>query len=83
MLIDRDDRVMNLCEIKFTGGEYELDSEEAAKLRNRIDAVRKDFSYRGNIHLTMITNEGLKKNKYSGMVQSEITLSDLFAPVEN
>ena len=78
MIIDRDDRVMNLCEIKFTGGEYEIDSEESGKLRNRVSALRKDTGYKGNIHLTMITVGGVKRNKYSGIVQSSVTLDDLF-----
>ena len=30
------------------------------------------------IHLTFVTASGLLQNKYSGIVQSEVTLEDLF-----
>ena len=31
-----------------------------------------------SIHLTFITSKGLKHNVYSGIVQNEVTLDDLF-----
>jgi hypothetical protein len=31
------------------------------------------------VHLLMLTTYGLVKNKYSGIVQKEIVLDDLFA----
>ncbi|MDD5788609.1 MAG: hypothetical protein PUD35_07355 [Bacteroidales bacterium] len=31
-----------------------------------------------SIHLTFITSKGLKHNMYSGIVQNEVTLDDLF-----
>lgn len=33
------------------------------------------------VHLTYVTTYGLKRNKHSGIVQSEVTLDDLFGPV--
>ena len=33
---------------------------------------------RSAIHLTFVTTAGLLQNKYSGIVQSEVTLDDLF-----
>ena len=35
MLIDRSDRIINLCEMKFLEGEYEINKEEELKLRTR------------------------------------------------
>jgi len=34
-LIERGDRVVNLCEIKYAGNEYEIDKEYEANLRNK------------------------------------------------
>jgi len=31
-----------------------------------------------DIHLTYVTTYGLKRNKHSGIVKSEVTLDDLF-----
>ncbi len=35
MLIDRADRVMNVCEIKFSRSEFEIDKNYEADLRTR------------------------------------------------
>ena len=78
LVIDRDDRVVNLCEMKFTKGEYEIDADEADRLRNRIEALAKAVGPRGNVHLTLVTAGGLKRNKYSNLAQSVIALDDLF-----
>ena len=77
-MIGRADNVANICEMKFARDEYEIDAEEAAKLRNRIEAFRRETDYRGSIHLTFVTPYGVKRNKYWNMVQSEVTLDDLF-----
>ena len=47
MLIDRDDKVINLCEIKFAQGEYELTETYSKTLQNKLT--------------TFITHSGTKK----------------------
>lgn len=79
LVIDRADRVVNICEMKHSLGEYELTAEEARKLRNRVDAYRREFDFKGNVHLTLVTSGGFSGNKHSGIVQSAVTLDDLFA----
>jgi hypothetical protein len=64
--------------MKFCGGEYEIDAEEAERLRNRIETFRRETGTRGGIHLTFVTPFGVKRNKYWNMVQSEVTLDCLF-----
>ncbi|MDY6416957.1 MAG: ATP-binding protein, partial [Succinivibrio dextrinosolvens] len=63
LLISRRDHVTNLCEIKFSTGEYVIDKDYDLKLRNKIEAFRRDTSYKGTIQLVMITTFGLKKNQ--------------------
>ena len=65
--------------MKFASGEYEIDAEEARKLRNRIEAFRRGTGTKCGIHLTFVTPYGVKRNKYWSLVQSEVTLDDLFA----
>ena len=79
LVISRADNVTNLCEIKFCQGEYEIDAEEAEKLRNRVETFRRETGTKGGIHLTFVTPYGVKRNKYWNLVQSEVTLDDLFA----
>ena len=50
----------------------------AARLRNRKEAFARETGFRGGVHLTFVTPYGVKRNKYWNMVQSEVTLDDLF-----
>lgn len=78
LLIDRNDGVINLCEMKFADSEYALDSTEESKLRNRRSAFRLDTETKKSVHITLVTTYGLRKNSHSGIVQSVVTLNDLF-----
>lgn len=78
LLINRNDNVVNLCEMKFTSTPYSIDKEEEMKLRHRIAALKDTLSPKQTIHLTMITTFGISHGKHSGVVQKEIKMNDLF-----
>ena len=78
LLIDRRDRVVNLCEMKFSLNEYTIDASYDESLRNKIDSFKRETGTRKSLQLTMITTYGVKKNKYSNRIQSEVVLDDLF-----
>lgn len=80
LLIDRADRVVNLCEIKFSVAGFTIDKEYAKKLRNQIGLFSAlDANRRKNIFLTMITTFGVTPNEYQmELVKSEVVLEDLF-----
>ena len=78
MLIDRADRVMNVCEIKFSRNEFEIDKNYDADLRRKVDAVLEYTKNRRNPVMTLITTYGLKYNQYSGRIQKVVTMDDLF-----
>jgi len=78
LIIDRRDRVLNLCEMKFSISEYEITKSYDENLRNKIDVFRRETNCKYSIQTTMITSYGVKKNKYSSMIQSQVTLDDLF-----
>ena len=79
LVIDRADRVINLCEIKFSKYEYEMRQKDVDDLRNKRRAFEIESKTRKNIHLTFISTYGLKRNNYAALVQSEVTMDDLFA----
>ena len=81
LLIDRRDRVINVCEMKFCNETFTIDKDYDAELRHKIEAFRSTTETKSNLMLTMITSYGVKKNKYSGFVQREILMDDLFLPV--
>ena len=79
LLIDRRDGIANLCEMKYSKGEYAIEKDEAIKIRNRVEAFRKVIGEKRTIHVTIITANGLNHNCYWNDIQSEVTLDDLFA----
>jgi hypothetical protein len=80
MLLDRADRVVNVCEIKFTNADFTIDKAYAKSLRNKINLFSGlAANKRKNIFLTMITTFGVTDNEYAKeLVQSEVQLEDLF-----
>ncbi|MEI9959047.1 MAG: ATP-binding protein [Ferruginibacter sp.] len=79
LLIDRADRVINICEIKFYDAPFTITKDYAAKLRTAIARFRNATATKKSLFLTMITTYGVEKNIYaSELVQNEITLDDLF-----
>ena len=79
MLIDRGDHVINVCEMKFSGDEYVITEDENRKLRRRLELFRAATGTKKGLLLTMITSNGVKRNANSAIVNSEVTLDDLFA----
>lgn len=78
LLIDRKDETVNLCEMKYSSGEFAIDKEYEEKLRDKVRIFSEETKTRKSIILTMATVYGLKKNSHSGIVQKEIVLEDLF-----
>ena len=78
LLIERSDRVINVCEIKFCEESFSITKDYADNLRNKIAVFRDDTSSRKSIAVTMITTFGVAQGKNSGIVQSEVTAEDLF-----
>jgi hypothetical protein len=78
LLIDRNDGVINLCECKFSNDVFLIDRATSENLRNKVATFRRETKTRKACHLTMITTYGVKQNKYSDIVQSQVTLDDLF-----
>jgi len=78
LVIDRKDDTVNVCEMKYTNGEFEITKEYERKLLNKLEALAKETGTRKSLLLTLITTYGVKSNAYSGIVQSEILMDDLF-----
>lgn len=79
MVIDRADRCVDLCEIKYSTRQYELTKDYADTLRQRRELFRSVTNTTKSLRLTFISTAGIKPNKYASTVQSSITLNHLFA----
>ena len=77
LVIDRGDNVINLCEMKFAKGPFEIDRAYDLVLRGKIEAFRRETKTRKALHLTMVTTYGVKPGKYAGVVQSEVNMDKL------
>lgn len=78
LLIKRADRVINVCEMKFSQGEFIIDKSYETKLRNRIEIFRVASKCKMALLNTFVTTFGVMKNSHSGVVQNEVVLDDLF-----
>ena len=64
--------------LKYTNNEYSLDQDEYDKIRNRLEVFQKESKTKKAIHITLISGNGYKQNKYSGILQQVITGEDFF-----
>ena len=78
LLIDRRDGVISMCEMKHSINEFEIDKKYDMNLRNKIGAFIKTTNCKKTIQVVMITTYGVKDNMYSGIVNSQVVLDDLF-----
>ena len=78
LLIERADRVVNVCEVKYSSHPFVIDKNYDRQLRSKAGTFADVSKTRSAVHLTMITSNGLSHTGYWGSVQSEVTLDDLF-----
>lgn len=79
LIIDRDDHIYNMCEMKFYNKEFVVDKKYYNKILDRTDSLVGAISKNAAVHSTLVTTTGLKKNEYSGAFVKVITLDDLFS----
>lgn len=80
MLIDRSDRIIHLCEIKFSEDSFTIDKEYERELRERMSLFKDITKTKKTIVNTFITTYGVTNGKHKSLVHSEVTLEDLFKP---
>lgn len=79
LLLDRQDRSINICEMKFTNEQFVIDKKYAAELNRKVSVFRQVSGTKKTLFLTMITTYGAKKNEYYlSQVQAEVLMDDLF-----
>lgn len=79
LVIDRRDRIIHLCEIKFSENPFPITKAYAAQLRQKISAFKQESKTNKSIFLTFITTYGLVQNQYARqLVQQELKMDFLF-----
>jgi hypothetical protein len=78
MLIDRDDNVINLCEMKFAKDEYEITAAYDAEMRRKTRIFESKTGTRKAVTTVMITSYGLVRNEWANDIQRQVVMDDLF-----
>ena len=82
MLIDRNDAVINLCEIKFYKDQFILTKEYAEKIRQKRSIFKVVSKTKKQIFITLISTFGLIENKHSNsLIDNAIELDALFQKI--
>ena len=79
LIIDRDDNIINLCEINFLNNDFQLTKQDYLNIKNKVYEFEKETKSRKTIFSTLITTFGLKPNEYSNeIITNTLTLKDIF-----
>jgi AAA+ ATPase superfamily predicted ATPase len=77
LLLDRNDGIINLCEMKYSTSVFTIDKGYEQNLRNKRGAFEQETKTRKAVHLTMVTTFGIAENQHKSVIQSEVTMADL------
>ena len=81
LLIDRNDKTISVCEMKYASGEYEITKAYASHVEQRLRTFRKVTSTKKSFSIVYVTPFGLYNNMYARNVNKQITADDLFRKV--
>ncbi len=79
LLIDRQDNVISLCEIKFYKDTWTLSKKDAQELKRKAELFRKLTKTKKQIFTVLITTHGVQTNDYSlNIVDNILDMNTLF-----
>jgi AAA+ ATPase superfamily predicted ATPase len=79
LLLDRSDRCINLCEIKFSESEFVISKSYLESLQRKKEVFKNDLKSRKNLFVTFITAFGVKENDYyNKILDNQITIDSFF-----
>ena len=78
LLIDRNDGIADLCEMKFTKDAYALTEDEWNRIVRRRGALRNVLPANKAIHVVMVTAQPMIRNAWSKEVMAFVSAEDLF-----
>ena len=76
----RADRIIHLCEMKFSKEPFRIYSDYELKLRDRMGLFREKNRSTKTLVNTFVTTFGVADGKHSSIVHSEVTMDQLFVP---
>jgi AAA+ ATPase superfamily predicted ATPase len=79
LVIDRSDNIVDLCEMKYSNTEFQIDGDYSKLLRRQRAVFLAETKTRKTIHSVLVTTYGLLPGANNSEVQTVVTMDDLFA----
>lgn len=81
LIIERADRIIHLCEMKFSTAPYHITNDYAEYIRNRMGMFRQKTKSTKSLVNTFVTTYGVANANETSIVNSQVTMDDLFKPI--
>lgn len=78
LLIDRADKAINICEMKFLNKPYVMTAQDEEAIEQKVSTFMEATGTDKSVIVTMITAKGIERNEHSECVQKELSLEQLF-----
>ena len=78
LVLERADRIVNVCEIKYSADYYNMSKAEYEKFQRSISLFRSLTNCKFGVMPTLVTTQLAAKGKYNSAIPVVITLDDLF-----
>ena len=78
LVIEREDKITNLCEMKYTDRPFAMDKSEEQKLLKNRDIFREISGTKQTLRLVLVSAAGVAGTAHQEHISKVITLDDLF-----
>ncbi len=80
LLLDRNDQIINIFEIKFYNKAFTVSKSYAKTLKTKLNVFEEATKTRKHLFLTLVTTFGITHNEHSlGLIDQVLTIDDLFS----
>jgi uncharacterized protein len=79
LLIDRADGAINICEMKYYDGAYNITANDIEHWKQRRNAFELATATKKQLFITLITADGIVENANAGLIDKHITKDALFS----
>jgi hypothetical protein len=78
MVINRADKITNICEIKYSAAEYHLTKAEYLNIQHRVEVFKRETRTHNTVWPILITVFGVEQGNYANAINLQLTVDDLF-----
>lgn len=80
LILDRDDNIINLCEMKYTRERFAITADYKDKVLNKRARFLEVADKNKGVHMILVSAQGAVRNSYLDEFQKVVTIDALFAP---